>query len=86
MRTTVTIDDHLYEEAKVLAARSHGSVGSVISEALRRFVAESKASEGQPLPELPRWRGGPAKAGIDINDTSAALGMLDEGRDIDVLR
>jgi len=35
---------------------------------------------------LPRWRGGPAKSGIDINDTSAVLGMLDEGRDIDVLR
>jgi len=86
MRTTVTIDDHLYEEAKVLAARSHGSVGSVISEALRRFVAESKTSEDQPLPELPRWRGGPVKSGIDINDTSAVLGMLDEGRDIDVLR
>jgi len=86
MRTTVTIDDHLYEEAKVLAARSHGSVGSVISEALRRFVADSRIGEEQPPPELPRWRGGPVKAGIDINDTSAVLGMLDEGRDIDVLR
>lgn len=86
MRTTVTIDDHLYEEAKVLAARSHGSVGSIISEALRRFLVESNAQELEQLPELPRWRGGPVKAGIDINDTSAVLGMLDDGRDVDVLR
>lgn len=86
MRTTVTIDDHLYEEAKVLAARSHGSVGSVISEALRRFVAESKSQQSDELPELPRWRGGPVRPGIDINDTSAVLSMLDEGQDIDVLR
>jgi hypothetical protein len=86
MRTTVTIDDHLYEEAKVLAARSHGSVGTVISEALRRFIAESKTQPVEELPELPRWRGGPVKPGIDINDTSAVLAMLDEGREIDVLR
>lgn len=86
MRTTVTIDDHLYEEAKVLAARTQGSVGSVISEALRRFLAESNSGEDPELPELPRWRGGPVKAGIDINDTSAVLGMLDEGRAFDVLR
>lgn len=86
MRTTVTIDDHLYEEAKVLAARSHGSVGTVISEALRRFIAESKTQPVEELPELPRWRGGPVKPGIDINDTSAVLAMLDEGREIVVLR
>jgi hypothetical protein len=86
MRTTVTIDDQLYEEAKVLAARSHGSVGTVISEALRRFIAESKTQPVEELPELPRWRGGPVKPGIDINDTSAVLAMLDEGREIDVLR
>jgi len=86
MRTTVTIEDHLYEEAKVLAARSHGSVGSVISEALRRFVAEANSDQAEDLPELPRWRGGAVRPGIDINDTSAVLGMLDEGRDIDVLR
>lgn len=86
MRTTVTIDDHLYEEAKVLAARSHGSVGSVISEALRRFVAESNSVDAEELPVLPRWSGGPVKPGIDINDTSVVLAMLDEGRDIDVLR
>jgi predicted transcriptional regulator len=86
MRTTVTIDDHLYEEAKVLAARSHGSVGSVISEALRRFVAESNSVEADALPDLPRWKGGQVKPGIDINDTSAVLAKLDEGRGIDVLR
>jgi len=86
MRTTVTIDDQLYEEAKVLAARSHGSVGTVISEALRRFIAESKTQPVEELPELPRWRGGPVKPGIDINDTSAVLAMLDEGREIVVLR
>ena len=82
----MTIDDHLYEEAKVLAARSHGSVGSVISEALRRFVAESNSVDAEELPVLPRWSGGPMKPGIDINDTSTVLAMLDEGRDIDVLR
>jgi len=36
--------------------------------------------------ELPRWRGGQLPDGVDINDTSAVLAMLDEGVDIESLR
>jgi predicted transcriptional regulator len=86
MRITVTLDDRLYEDAQVLATRSHGSVAAVISEALRCFVAESNSVEAEVLPELPRWNGGTVKHGIDINDSSAVLAMLDEGREVDVLR
>lgn len=86
MRITVTLDDRLYEDAQVLATQSHGSVDAVISEALRCFIAESNSVEAEVIPELPRWSGGKVKHGIDINDSSAVLAMLDEGSEVDVLR
>ena len=43
MRTTVTINDELLAEVKVIAARQHRTIGSVIEEALMRLVEDEKA-------------------------------------------
>jgi len=42
MRTTVTIDDELLAEAKLIAARTHRTIGSVLEDALRRLIADQR--------------------------------------------
>ncbi|MGM0385838.1 MAG: type II toxin-antitoxin system VapB family antitoxin [Actinomycetota bacterium] len=45
MRTTVNIDDRLLAEAKLIAAREHRTIGSVLEDALRKLLDE-QASPG----------------------------------------
>ncbi|HET8987798.1 MAG TPA: type II toxin-antitoxin system VapB family antitoxin [Humibacillus sp.] len=46
MRTTVNIDDRLLAEAKLIAARQHRTIGSVLEDALRELIdKESTPSE-----------------------------------------
>ena len=84
MRTTVTIDDDLYREARARAALSGQSVGSVIEDALRQLLVQ------KPLPQrrLPRLlvHSSGIQPGVDINDTSAVIDMLDEGVPLDEVR
>lgn len=41
MRTTVTIDDHLLAEVKILAAREHRTFSDVVQDALRAALSHS---------------------------------------------
>ena len=85
MRTTVTLSDALYEEAKVTAARRGTSVGSVIEDALATYLARAAEVADLDLPDLPVTDGS-IRAGIDIDDASALVEFLDETRGIDALR
>ena len=82
MRTTVTIDEDLYAEAKELAAREQSSVGSVIEDGLRLLLREYRVHQAQlanelaPLPTFPGKLNAPP--GIDPNSTSQILNYLDE--------
>ncbi len=78
MRTTVTIDDVLYSEVKVLAAKENESIGSVLEDALRRYLLDYEMRKSKPLADLPTWNGGQITAGIDLNDNSAVFEFLDE--------
>lgn len=86
MRTTVTLNDRLYEEAKVAAARQGTSVGSVIEDALAAYLARGASVPHQDLPPLPVTHGGWVLPGVDIDDNSALLELMDEGRPLDALR
>jgi hypothetical protein len=46
VRTTVNIDDRLLAEAKLIAARQHRTIGSVLEDALRQLIH----SEATPPP------------------------------------
>jgi hypothetical protein len=37
VRTTVTINDHLLGEVKLLAARTHRTIGSIVEDALQKL-------------------------------------------------
>jgi hypothetical protein len=71
VRTTVNIDEHVLAEAKLIAARSHRTIGSVMEDALRRLIeAESVTSHVAEPYVLPAFRPhDPAlRAGVDLHD------------------
>jgi hypothetical protein len=82
VRTTVTIDDSLYRQARTLAAARDCTVGSVIEEALRSHLQglrDAQAAGQTLLPPLPTFSGR-ARPGISIDDNAAVRDVLDEGR------
>lgn len=83
MRTTVNIDEHLLGEAKLIAARTHRTIGSVLEDALRKLIAanEGHASDAEPY-RLPRFHYDPPGLlpGVDLYDKEqmAELNGLNE--------
>ena len=78
MRTTVNIDDELLAAAKVLSARTHRTIGSVLEEALRRmlFDTEQPAETAAALPDF-SYPGGLLQGG-DLYDKDAMAELLGE--------
>lgn len=77
MRTTLTIPDPVYRQAKAEAARRGATVGSVVEAALRAYLEDSSAP-AQILPPLTRSRTA-LRPGVDLDDMSAVWEMVDEG-------
>lgn len=63
MRTTIGIDDDLYREVKVRAARSGRTVATVLEDAVRRGLAPSTQPQARRYAVLPVGRGG-LRAGV----------------------
>lgn len=78
MRTTVTINDELLAEVKVIAARQHRTIGSVMEEALMRLVEEEKGRpteyERYRLPDFGFTSG--LLPGVDLHDKEQAAELL----------
>lgn len=79
VRTTITIDDRLLAEAKVIAAREHRTIGSVVEDALRTFLEGRGAVEATRAdfvlhtfePEEPGLL-----AGVDLEDRELIAQLL----------
>ncbi|MGV0744342.1 type II toxin-antitoxin system VapB family antitoxin [Mycolicibacterium sp. XJ870] len=71
MRTTVNIDDHLLAEAKVLAARTSRSLGSVVEDALRSMLLRDAEERTVSPFQLPTHGSGGLVAGVDLEDKEA---------------
>lgn len=82
----MTIDDDLYTDAKVHAARSGRAVGSVIEDALRDYLARASTARHADLTPLPTMRSGGVRSGIDLNDMSSVYEVMDEDQDVDAIR
>lgn len=77
MRTTVTIDDALLADAKVLAARTHRTVSSVLEEALRDLIARHvEALDTAPNVVLPTHGTGGLRPGVDLLDGEQLADLL----------
>ena len=76
VRTTVNIDDSLLAEAKQVAAREHRTLGSVLDEALGRFLRPVGTSgEKFRLPNFNPGHPGP-RPGVDINNSRQLAELL----------
>jgi len=79
MRTTVNIDDHLLAEAKLIAARSHRTIGSVLEDALRKLIDDAEEASTAPRGRytLPDYRyGGGLRPGVDLYDKELMADLL----------
>ncbi len=78
MRTTITIDDRLLAEAKEIAARSGRTLNAVVADALRASIARQRGAHPQPRVQLPTFPGGGLRAGVDLDDGSGLLDLMEE--------
>lgn len=81
MRTTVRLDDALLEQAKSAARRRNETLTSLIDKGLRLVLATGTAPHrSKPKVTLSICkRGGGTLPGVDLNDASSTLDIL-EGR------
>ncbi len=77
MRTTLNIDDHLYQAAKVKAAKEGKTLTRVVEEALREHVAPSGASKPFKLKVITER--GELLPGVNIDDRDSLYEIM-EGR------
>ncbi|MGV0815789.1 type II toxin-antitoxin system VapB family antitoxin [Mycolicibacterium boenickei] len=75
MRTTVNIDDALLAEAKIVAARTSRSLGSVVEDALREMLSRV-AHESTATFRLPTHGSGGLRPGVDLDDKEALAELL----------
>jgi hypothetical protein len=80
MRTTIRMDDHLLREAKAAAARTDRTLTQLIEDAVRAALAREEASRSEPV-DLPTFGGGGTLPGVDLDDPSGLLALMEEERD-----
>jgi hypothetical protein len=77
MRTTLNVDAELLAEAKVIAARTHRSLGAVVDDALRAMIG--RAADGastQSRVTLQTDGGSGLQPGVDLEDKDALAELL----------
>ena len=77
MRTTLSIEDALLEEAKLRARKQKVSLGTVVNEALRHGLLRcgQTAAPNKNAP-LKTFRGDGLQHGIDLGDSAGLLEMM----------
>jgi hypothetical protein len=78
MRTTIDIPDHVLIEAKQLAAQQRRPLTVLVTESLRRYLAEERRrTPKRATPRLPSNKTARACSNIDLSDTSALWSIDD---------
>ena len=80
MRTTVNIDEHLLGEAKLIAARTQPTIGSVLDDALRKLINDASSRSGSEPYTLPDFSRGGLQPGVDRYDKDQIEALLDDGK------
>lgn len=76
MRTTLNISDDLLAEAKVLAARTHRSIGAVVDDALRVLLRRESAESHTVAWTFPTSGVGGLQPGVNLNNREALAQLL----------
>ncbi len=77
MRTTIRLDDQLLADARSLALRSGTTLTAMIEEALRESIARRRQAPVTQRVELPTFRGDGLQPGVDLDDSSALLDLME---------
>jgi hypothetical protein len=80
MRTTVRLDPRLLTEVKKMAAGTGRTLTAVIEDALRAALAARRQARGPRDVHLTIVDGHGVRPGIDLDDTSALVDVMDPGR------
>jgi hypothetical protein len=76
--TTLRIHDALLSRAKAYARRNDLTLTAVMERALAAYLADAGGSRRESSPvELPSFGRGGVRAGVDLDDTSALLDVMD---------
>jgi hypothetical protein len=77
MRTTLSLQDAILESARREALARHMSLAKFIESAVRDKLAQEVREKEEPYRALVTFKGNGVKSGIDLNDSSALLDMID---------
>jgi hypothetical protein len=77
MRTTINIDDELLAQAKQVAARTGRSLTAVVEDALRESLHRRAHTYSRDV-ELPTFGRGGVQPGVDLDDSTALLDLMDD--------
>jgi hypothetical protein len=77
MRTTIRLDDDLLREAKSYAAATGRTLTAVIEDALRETFSRRRKRGSRPRVKLKTVRGSGTQPGVDLDDGSALLDLMD---------
>lgn len=78
MRTTLVLDDALYEKIRRIAAERGATLTAVTEDLLRAGMAARSASRKAERPVLPVFRGTGVAAGVDLDRTGSLIASEDE--------
>jgi Bacterial antitoxin of type II TA system, VapB len=77
MRTTVRLDEDLLSEVKRLAVEERTTLTAVLEQALREMLARRKQRRDRARVSLPTFKGEGLQPGVDLDDTSALLDLME---------
>jgi hypothetical protein len=78
MRTTLTISDSLFTQAKRVAAESRRTLGQVVEDALREVFARHSAARSLPPYRATVFKGDGAQPGINLDDVSELIDLTEK--------
>ena len=77
MRTTVRLNDALFDEAKALAEEQGKTFSALLEDSLRMEIKRSKEPPKRRKVKLPVSKGGGPWPGIDLNNKEQMWAILD---------
>jgi hypothetical protein len=77
MRTTIRLDDDLLRDAKSYAAATGRTLTAVIEDALRETLSRRRERGSRPRVKLKTVGGSGTQPGVDLDDGSALLDLMD---------
>jgi hypothetical protein len=77
MRTTIRLDDDLLRDAKSHAAATGRTLTALIEDALRETLRRRRQHGSRPRVKLRTVGGSGTQPGVDLDDSSALLDLMD---------